>query len=350
MAASLDFDSAYRKIRRGDLAPVYYLTGDEDVLKDELVALLLEQAVDPASRDFNLDVRSAGDLDGESLHALVETPPMLAERRVVVIRALEQWRRNARVWKVLERYVANPSPSTMLVLVHGAGQKPHAELSRKAAHVVVGGLDPKRLARWVKLRAERAGFALEPEAATHLMDALGSELSQLAMEIEKLAAAAGESPMGVEDVANLVGVRRGETAHDWVGAVLERDVPRAIGMLESVLSASGVNGVRLVAGLGTALVGTRLARALLDAGTPARRVEQTLLQHIRKARPAGLGSWQTEAARWTGAAAKWAAEDIDRALDSAYEADRALKSTTISDEVGTLSDMLLIMSARRAAA
>jgi len=350
MAASLNFDSAYRQIRRGELAPVYYLTGDEDVLKDELVSLMLEQAVDPASRDFNLDVRSAGDLDGESLHALVETPPMLAERRVVVIKALEQWRRNARVWKVLERYVANPSPTTMLVLVHGAGQKPHADLARKAVQIVVGGLDPKRLARWVKLRAERAGFAIEPEAIAHLMGALGSELSQLAMEIEKLAAAASELPMGVEDVANLVGVRRGETAHDWVGAVLERDIPRALGMLENVLSASGVNGVRLVAGFGTALVGVRLARALLDTGTSARRVEQAVLQHIKQARPAGLGSWQAEAARWAAAARNWAAEDIDRALRSAYDADRALKSTTISDEVGTLSDMLLVMSARRAAA
>lgn len=350
MAASLDFDSAFRQIRRGELAPVYYLTGDEDVLKDELVSLMLEQAVDPASRDFNLDVRSAGDLDGESLHALIETPPMLAERRTVVIKALEQWRRNARVWKVLERYVANPSPTTMLVLVHGAGQKPHADLSRKSVHVVVGGLDPKRLARWVKLRAERLGFAIEPDAITHLMDALGSELSQLVMEIEKLAGAAGELPMGVEDVANLVGVRRGETAHDWVGTVLERDIPRAIGMLENVLSASSVNGVRLVAGLGTALVGVRLARALLDNGTAARRVEQAVLQHIRQARPAGLGSWNAEAARWAAAARNWAADDISRALSSAYEADRALKSTTISDEVGTLSDMLLVMSTRRAAA
>ena len=81
MAAALTFDSAYRSLRRGELDPVYYLTGDEDVLKDELITFVQQQVVDAASRDFNLDVRSAGDLDGESLHALVETPPMLAERR-----------------------------------------------------------------------------------------------------------------------------------------------------------------------------------------------------------------------------------------------------------------------------
>jgi DNA polymerase-3 subunit delta len=351
MAAALSFDSAYRQIRRGELAPVYYLTGEEDVLKDELVSQVVEHAVDPASRDFNLDVRSAGDLDGESLHALVETPPMLAERRVVVVKNLEQWRKNAKVWQVLDRYLANPSPTTVLVLVHGAGQKPQSSVARHAAQVAVEALNPERLRRWVKMRAERAELVLEPEAVGHLVDALGGDLSHLAMEIEKLAAAAdGDRPLGITDVADLVGVRRGETAHDWVASAIFRDVPQALDMLESVLSASGVNGVRLVGLLGTALIGVRLARALMDQGLAPRRVEQAVLQQIRRARPMGLGSWRDEASRWTEAAHRWSAPELDRALRAAWEADRALKSTTISDEAGSVTDMLLALSARKAAA
>jgi len=350
MAASLSFDSAYRSIRRKELAPVYYLTGDEDVLKDELVAQVVERAVDPASRDFNLDARSAGDLDGESLHALVETPPMLAERRVVVIKGLEQWRRNAKVWQVLERYVANPSPTTVLLLVHGAGQKPHSGIAGAATHVTVEALSPERTRRWVKRRAEQAGVTLEAEAVDHLVDAVGGELWELAMEIEKLAAASGGAAMGAAEVADLVGVRRGETSHDWIAAVLARDVARAVAMLESVLAAAGVNGVRLVSQLGTALVGVRMARAMLDGGRNARGVEQAVFNHIRRARPAGLGNWKAEAARWTNAARAWTGRELDRAIRAAYEADRALKSTTISDEVGTLCDMLLVMTPQRAVA
>jgi DNA polymerase-3 subunit delta len=348
MAASLSFDSAYRSIRREELAPVYYLTGDEDVLKDELVAQVVERAVDAASRDFNLDVRSAGDLDGESLHALVETPPMLAERRVVVIKGLEQWRRNAKVWQVLDRYVANPSPTTVLVLVHGAGQKPQSGITGAAAHVSVEALNPERTRRWVKRRAEQSGLDLETDAVDHLVHAVGSELWELAMEVEKLAAAARGATMTVAQVADLVGVRRGETAHDWIAAVLERDIGRAVGMLENVLAAAGVNGVRLVSQLGTALVGVRMARAMLDGGRNARSVEQAVFNHIRRARPPGLGSWKAEASRWTGAARAWTGRALDRAIRAAYETDRALKSTTISDEVGTLCDMLLVMTPQRA--
>jgi hypothetical protein len=89
------FASVRSSLERGKLVPVYYLTGDEEVLKDELVDAIVDSAVDPSNRDFNLDVRSAADLDGESFHALVETPPLLAERRAAVVRNLEQWRKNS---------------------------------------------------------------------------------------------------------------------------------------------------------------------------------------------------------------------------------------------------------------
>src|SRR5438105_343209 len=75
--------------RSGALDPAYLLYGDEDVLKDEAIRALLDAGV-PEGRDFNVDTRYAPDLTPESFHALVNTPPMLAERRAVVIRGVEQ--------------------------------------------------------------------------------------------------------------------------------------------------------------------------------------------------------------------------------------------------------------------
>src|SRR6185436_17122309 len=121
--AAHTFDSIYRLTKKGEFSPVYYLTGEADVLKDELTDIIVEGAVPPAGRDFNVDIRSAGDVDGEALHALIETPPMLSDRRAVVLKNLEQWRANSKVWQVLYSYLKSPSPSTVLVLTHGAGEK-----------------------------------------------------------------------------------------------------------------------------------------------------------------------------------------------------------------------------------
>ena len=38
--AAVDYSSVRQAIQRSSLAPVYYLTGEEDILKDELVGAI----------------------------------------------------------------------------------------------------------------------------------------------------------------------------------------------------------------------------------------------------------------------------------------------------------------------
>jgi DNA polymerase-3 subunit delta len=352
MAAPLSFDSVYRLLKRDPPAPVYYLTGDEDMLKEEVVQWIVDRTVDAASRDFNLDLRNAGDLTGEDFHALVETPPMLADRRVVVVKNLEQWRSNAKVWIVVHRYLEQPSPSTVLVLTHGPKQKPNNKVAQAAVHVRVEPLNPDRLRRWVTMRSDRAGVSFTDEAAEHLLKAVGASLSQLAMEIEKLSVAAtvnGEA-VDADTVAALVGVRRGETLQDWVEAALLRQLPRAIEMLPIVLAGSGTNGVRMVSSLGAGLIGLMLARALTDADGSRSQVHRGVFNAIRSSRPFGIGDWGDQAALWTEAAGFWSSTEISEALVAAYECDRRLKSTTLSDERAILAGMLLQLIPAEAAA
>src|SRR5438105_4689704 len=219
---ALTFDALLRSLKQGVVDPVYYLHGDEDVLKDEAVRALVERAVDPAARDFNFDQRSAPEL--EKLAAL------------------------------------------------GGG---------------------------------------------------------------------GSRPATREDVAALVGVRRGETLQDLVDATLERRAADAARLVPPILEQAGMSGVRMLAALGTHLVGTALARAEIDQGSPRGRLEAQLLSHLRAARPYGLGSWEGTSARWARWAEQWSARELERALQLARDADRALKSSTLSDEAGTIVQLVL---------
>jgi DNA polymerase-3 subunit delta len=345
------FESAYRNVRQGEVVPVYYLTGDADVLKDDLITAIVEATIEPSTRDFNLDSRSAGDLDAPGLQTLVDTLPVLAQRRVVVIRNLEQWRKNAKTWDALRSYVARPAPSTVLVLVHGAGESPDVGLARASLHVDVETPGPAVLRRWVDHRAQRAGVHLEQPALEHLVRAVGPDLAHLATELEKLAAAKGnDAPVTADEVAQLVGVNRGETVEDWVEAVIARDLPRALGLTDAVLPQAGVTAVRMVIALGAELVGVRMARALADGGLSGSRLERAVFEELRRARPVGGGNWQLQARAWAAAAGRWSAAELDRALRTAYQADLALKSTTVSDDRATLRTLLLSLNVREAAA
>jgi DNA polymerase-3 subunit delta len=348
--AGLSLDAARRELGRGKLAAVYYLTGSEEILKDELVDAIIETALGPGERDFNLDIRSAGDLDGESFHALVETLPVLAQRRVVVIRGLEQWRRGAKVWDVLRRYIQRPSPTTVLALLH-ATNEPDPAIETLAARVDVAPLAGDALREWTNERALAAGLHLEPQALVHLLRVVGDDLAHLTAEIDKLAGALGENqPVTAEQVAQFVGVRHGETLEDWVTAVLERDIPRAARLVDQVLALPGVTGVRMVMALGTELVGLALARTLVEQGITGRRLEQTLLAELRQIGPPGTRDWADLAASWAALAALWSGGELDAAIETALETDAALKSTTVSDASGLLRGLVLGLSRQDRAA
>src|SRR3989441_11856438 len=238
---ALTFDALLRSLKQGAPDAVYYLHGEEDVLKDEAVRALLERAVDPAARDFNIDQRTAADLDPEAFNALVNTPPLLTATRAVVVRGMEQVRKTAKVRQELLRYLESPNPTTVLVLVHGTAEPPDAELVRRATAVEVAALPPERVERWMTHRAKQLGLTLAPEARELLLASVGSDLSRLARELEKLAPLCAGRPATRDEVAALVGVRRGETLQDFVDAALERRAAAAARLVEPALHQPGIH-------------------------------------------------------------------------------------------------------------
>jgi len=344
--APLTLDALLRGLKKGAPDPVYLLHGDEDVLKDEAVRALLDAAVDPGARDFNYDTRFAPDLDAEALYSLVNTPPMLAERRAVVLRGVDQLgKRKSKLRDELVRYVDAPNPTTILILVTAAGEDPDPELSRRATSVALAALEPERVPRWVTHYSAQLRLTLEPEAVDLLIAAVGNDLSALARELEKIATLAGDRPATATDVTALVGVRRGETVHDLVEAALERRAARAAQLIEPVLEQAGMSGVKIVTLLGTHLVGTALARAERARGTG--RLEDTVFRHLLAARPYGLRGYKDEAARWARWSGLWTAAELSAALRTALAADGALKGTTVTDDRGILTELVLGLAATR---
>src|SRR5215210_547031 len=344
-------DALFRSLSKGELAPVYYLHGLEDVLKDEAVRAILDRALDPAMRDFNLDQRSAGQLDPEEIHVLCNTLPMMAERRVVVIRELEAWRRKAKARSEFLRYLERPSPDTVVVLVQGSAEEPEdKEIARGSYAVRLDPLPADRAAKWVLRRAGTLGLHLDTAVAEHLVHSLGTDLGALGSDLAKLASLPAGEPLSADRVGELIGVRRGETQWDWRTAVLDDQPGRAVGLLPSILDQPGMTGVKLVTLLGTTFVGLGISRGFYDKGLRGRALEDSVFQALLKNRPTGLLGYKEEAACWSRLMGRWPAARIYRGLKAALEADQALKSTTISDEHGVLTDLVLRIGVRSAEA
>jgi DNA polymerase-3 subunit delta len=339
------YDELRRALAKGDVQPVYYLHGDDEFLKDGAVRELVALAVDAGTRDFNLDRRRAPELAAEDFQSLVETPPMMAARRAVVlteVECLQQRRPRQQALKAaVTDYLRRPSPETVLVLVQTAGEKPDAALQEGAWSVDVAPLPPERVGRWIQHHAKELGLAIEPEAARHLQAAVGEDLQQLSAELEKLAVATGGKAATIADVADLVGVRTGETVYDFVDAVSARRFAAAAGMVPRLIAGPGTSGVRLLGALGTVLVGLALARARLDARDAPGPATSRVLNAMFSARPMGLRPWKEEAARWVRDAGGWSAAELDAGLAALLRADARLKDTRLAGEAEVVIEAVL---------
>ena len=276
---------------------------------------------------------------------------MMAERRVVVLREVEALKRKPKVRAALLEYLGRPAPDTVLVLIQGANEESEdKEIAKAAVAVACEPLPEDRVLKWLDRRAKGLGVELPDDAARHLVRAVGGELASLAAELDKLAALPAGEPLTVERVGELVGVRHGETIFDWRDAVLEDRAGPAVRLLGPLLDQPGNSGVKLVTMLGTTLIGVGIARSHYDRRLRGKALDDAVFGVIRRNRVFGLLNWSEEKGRWLRWAPGWPAERVADALRSILAADRALKGTTISDERGILTDMVLRMATSKRAA
>lgn len=333
-------------IKRQSFDAAYYIWGEDDYQKDDAVRQLIDAALDPGAKDFNLDTRRSPELDAEMLGILVSTPPMIATRRIVVLREVNGLKKDAR--KVLDQYLTKPASDLLLLMTAPAGSKPDASLSATSTSLQFDPLTGDRIPKWIAHRAtSELGVKISEEAIELLQAAVGSDLHQLSGELEKLASyIEGRSEeISEEAVATVVGVRRGETQADLLDAVADRNAPRALGLIAHVLNQPKTTGVSIVMALSTQMLGISWGRARLDEGLPRARLAQAYFDLLKETGAFTGRSWGSATAIWARAADRWSPESLDRALDSLLEADVALKESRVSSEEQLLATVVLSLCA-----
>jgi DNA polymerase-3 subunit delta len=340
-----DAEKALRKaIRaRGPFEPVYYLHGADDYLKEDALRDLIASAVDPATRDFNLDVCAASELDAETLGSLLGTPPMMAERRVVVLRDVQAMKKDTR--GALERYLAQPAPDLILVMVAPAGEskKSDEELRARSYPVEFAPLDDDRLPRWIAHHAsEKHGATITPGACVMLQGAVGNDLPALAAEIDKLASYTSGAMIDEDAVAAVVGIRRGETLADLLDRVARRDAAGALAILPHVMDQPKMGGVPLVMALTAQMLAHGYGAALRAAGTSSRALESEYWKFLKSGGGVMTGRpWGDAVKAWVRDVEQWDVRAVDRALALLYDADIALKDTRVSSEDRVIATTIL---------
>ena len=320
----------------------YYLFGDDEYLKEEAVRQLVDAAVDPGLRDFNLEMRRGAELDAGVLGSLLGTPPMMADRRMVVIRDVGALRKDAR--QALDRYLAAPAPDTVVVLTAPAGAKADKTLGDRATPLSFDPLTGDRIPKWIAYHAKTAhGVEVTDEAVTLLQSAVGSDLPLLAIEIDKCASFAGGAAIDEDAVSAVVGIRRGETVGAFVDAVSAKDAAEALRLLPGILEQPKINAVTVVFALSAQFFGLAWAQAVLARGGNTGTVIRDGFGFLKEGAGFTGRPWGEMPKSWAAHVRHWSAAEIDNALAALLAADRGLKDTRVSSDEQLMATLVLTL-------
>ncbi|MDT4917397.1 MAG: polymerase subunit delta [Pseudonocardiales bacterium] len=198
-------------------------------------------------------------------------PSLFGEARLLAVRAAQDVRVAAAA--VLGPYVQTPADGTVIVLQHAGGAKGKAllDLARKAKALEIGCgklSRPEERAEFVRAEVTRCGGRITPDAVAALLDAVGSDLRELAAVAAQLVSDSSDSA--------------GSTGN------VDVDIVRAFHRGRAEVSGFAVSDLAVVGRSGPALEALRFA---LSVGVPHVVIADALADGVRSvARVASAGS------------------------------------------------------------
>lgn len=240
------YNELLKEIKSGNVKPVYFLHGPDPFFADQLQEAFI-QLIPEESRDFNLDVLYARETTLNQALSAARSFPMMAERRMVVIRDFHHFFEPGRDTEDSNRdnlaaYVEQPNPGTVMVITDDRGPDGKTKLGKalKASdHARVCKFEPvhqDQLPHWIEQWAkETAGKEVDPRASQMLAFHVGNNLVNLTAEIEKLVTYAGDSTVLPEHVKEVVGISREIDIFEFSEALTSGDQSKGLRMADQMI-------------------------------------------------------------------------------------------------------------------
>ena len=228
--ATITYEQIMRNMKERQFAPVYILMGDESYFIDKICDYLTENVLKPEERDFNQVVLFGADVNAAQVADQCKGYPMMADRRVVVLKEAQ----NLRNFDAIEKYIENPAKTTVFVMTYKNGSiDRRKKLLPKAEQVGVvfesKKLKDYQLGPFIEkyLKARRA--TIEPKATQMIAEHIGADLHRMSSELDKVLISLPETDRRVtpEVVECEVGVSKDFNAFELRNAIINRDVFKA---------------------------------------------------------------------------------------------------------------------------
>lgn len=230
----MDVATILQSWTKGQFSPFYWLEGEEDLFIDQLTTAAEKTILSPEESAFNCTVFYGKDTSWADVVNQCRRYPMFAERQVVILKEAQQLRDIEK----LEPYFEQPLTSTILVIAYKEkkldNRKKVARLIKeKGTFVSFKKLNEKEVAAWIEQRLATKEQKITPRALLLMVDHLGSELSKVEQELEKLQLNCSPGSVIDEDlIERFVGVSKEFNVFELQTALAQKDFLKAFRIIQ----------------------------------------------------------------------------------------------------------------------
>ena len=197
-----ELDLILKNIKNKELLPIYFFHGEEPFFMDVAVKSFENDVLEENEKDFGQTVVYGKDTNLEEIISLARQFPMFGELNLIIIKEAqdlvfsvtkkqeEAGKENPGV-KALLNYIQNPTPTTVLVFAHkykkiDSRQSLAKSLSKNKMLFLSEKMKDWDVPKWIDNEIRNLGIKAKPNIPTLLSEYLGTDLSRISNELNKL--------------------------------------------------------------------------------------------------------------------------------------------------------------------
>lgn len=186
-----ELDLILKNIKNKEVLPIYFFHGEEAYFIDVAVKALEHNFLEEDEKAFNQTVTYGKDTSYQEVLSLARQFPMMGDKQVIIVKEAQDLRFNEEENRILESYVENPVPSTVLVFAHkhkklDSRKKAAKALDKAKALFLSESVKESNLPKWISDECAKFKINTAPNISHLLAEYLGNDLSRIVNELNKL--------------------------------------------------------------------------------------------------------------------------------------------------------------------
>lgn len=226
----ITYEQILSDLRKKEYSPVYFLMGEEPYYIDVISDFIQKNVLVETEREFDQTILFGKDVEIGTVINAAKRYPMMGKYQVLIIKEAQL----IKAWDDLVYYLQNPLKSTILVFCYKYGtpdkrKKWFQEIGKTGVIYESVKLREYEVASWISRYCQLKKVGIDEKATAMLSEFLGTDLSKLVNELEKLILTKPSNSQRItpELVERNIGISKDFNVFELQGALINKDILKA---------------------------------------------------------------------------------------------------------------------------